>query len=302
MDCCNMLSWNVRGINKKNKQWAVLDVCMMNKIGIGALLETKIKGDRIKDVMNSNFTSWKFYSSSVLESRILLIWKAHLVMIDILKESDQLLHSRVCLLGRNLDYCLSIVYDDRLGGRPISVKEMEDARQWLALGEAVEMKTLGPAYTWSNKQDGGAHHYFLLIKQVDFRRSGVKPFQFSNMWASHAKFRETVLTIPLEGQGLVKLVGKLTRLKHVLKKFNWKSMGDVVYNYEESKTKFQQAQAALYSDPLNTSLLSKEREAQLDYSRHEKIYASFIRQKSKITWLHFGDENSSFFHASLKQR
>ncbi|XP_062094104.1 uncharacterized protein LOC133800158 [Humulus lupulus] len=199
MEFCNILSWNVRGMNKKNRQMAVLEVCRLNKIGIGALIETKTKGNKINDVMTSTFVGWNFYSSSILEGRILLIWKANLVKIDILQESDQLLHSRVRLLGRNHDFCLSIVYgsnnletrkllwsdlstvqrpikpwillgdfnvvfnmDDRLGGRPISVKEMEDAHQWLALGMATEMKTLGPAYTWSNKQDGGARIFSKL--------------------------------------------------------------------------------------------------------------------------------------------
>ncbi|XP_062093811.1 uncharacterized protein LOC133799837 [Humulus lupulus] len=345
MDCFNMLSWNVRGLNNKNKPQEILDFCRLNKIGLGALIETQIKGDRIRDIMNSSFPGWKFYSSSVLEGRIFLIWKAHLVKVDIIQENTQLLHCRVNFLGRNLEYCLSVVYgfnhlatrkllwpdlatvqrpvnpwiimgyfnvvfhvDDRLGGRPISVKEMEDVRQWLALGEATEMKTLGPNYTWSNKQDGGARifskldrvfsneswndifplavayaqwdmvfdHCYLLIKHMDFRRSGVKTFQFYNMWVAHEKFRETVLnswSTPLEGQGLFRLVGKLIRLKHVLKKFNWRSMGDVA-----------------------------EKEAQQDYFMHEKIYASFLRQKGKITWLRFGDENSSYFHASLKQR
>ncbi|XP_062085960.1 uncharacterized protein LOC133792069 [Humulus lupulus] len=236
-----------------------------------ALIETKLKGDRIRDFMNSFFDGWKFYSSSVVEGRIFLIWKAHLVKVEIIQENAQLLHCRVNMLGGNLAYCLSIVYvsnqletrkslwsdlatvqrlvkpwivmgdfndifhvDDHLYGRPISVKEMEDARQWLALGEATEMKTLGPNYNWSNKQDGGARifskldrvfsneswtdvfplvvayaqwdvvsdHCYLLIKQGYLCRLGVKPFRFYNMWAAHEKFRETVLHswyIPLEG-------------------------------------------------------------------------------------------------------
>ncbi|XP_062106102.1 uncharacterized protein LOC133817568 [Humulus lupulus] len=32
------------------------------------------------------------------------------------------------------------------------------------------------------------------------------------------------------------------------------------------------------------------------------MYESFLRQRSKITWLRFGDENTSYFHDSLKQR
>ncbi|XP_062093710.1 uncharacterized protein LOC133799723 [Humulus lupulus] len=297
-----------------------------NKVGLGALIETKLKGDRIRDLMNSSFAGWKFYSSSMVEGCILLIWKAHLMKIEIIQETTQLLHCRVTLIGVNLAYCLSVVYgsnqletrknlwldlanvqrsvtpwiimgdfnavfyaDDWLGGRSISVKEMEDARQWLALGEATEMKTLGPKYTWTNKQDGGSRffskldrvftndswidsfplavtyaqwdvvsdHCYLLIKQGDFRSLGVKPFRFFNMWAVHDKFREVVLhnwSIPFEGQGLFSLIGKLTRLNHVLKKFNWRTMGDVACNYEESKTKYQLAQNALCYDPLNADL------------------------------------------------
>ncbi|XP_062099916.1 uncharacterized protein LOC133805776 [Humulus lupulus] len=32
------------------------------------------------------------------------------------------------------------------------------------------------------------------------------------------------------------------------------------------------------------------------------MYESFLRQKRKINWLRFGDENTAYFHASLKQR
>ncbi|XP_062114106.1 uncharacterized protein LOC133825135 [Humulus lupulus] len=264
MDNNNTLSWNVRGLNSKNKQQVILDVCGNNKVGIGALIETKLKGDRIRDLMNSSFVGWKFYSSSVVEGCILLIWKAHMMKIEVIQETSQLLHCRVSLVGVNLTYFLSVVYgsnqletrkslwsnlanvqrpvtpwlimgdfnavfyvDDRLGGRSISVKEMEDARHWLALGEATEMKTLGPKYTWTNKQDGGARiyskmdrvfsndswfdsfplpvsyvqwdviydHCYLLIKQGDFHSRGVKPFQFFNMWAVHENSRKLFFII-----------------------------------------------------------------------------------------------------------
>ncbi|XP_062116534.1 uncharacterized protein LOC133830563 [Humulus lupulus] len=235
------------------------------------------------------------------------------------------------------DFNIVFYIDDRLGGRPISAKEMEDARQWQALSLVDEMKIMGPTYTWSNKQERGARifskldrvfkneewmhsfplaatisqwdvisdHNFILIKQVEVKRTGVKHFRFYNMWSTHAKFRETVIanwTKPLEGRGLDGLVWKLSRLKHVLKKFNWKSMGDVVRNYEERKFKFQQAQANLHNDPMNIQLHFVERVDQQEFSRQTKIYESFLRQKSKITWLRFGDEKSLFFHASLKKR
>ncbi|XP_062118568.1 uncharacterized protein LOC133832210 [Humulus lupulus] len=213
-----------------------------------------------------------------LERRIMLIWKAHLAQVDVIQENAQLLHCRI-IMG---DFNAAFNVNDRIGGRPISVKEMEDAQQWLALS-------------------------ILLIKHVEIQRMGVKPFCYYNMWSSHAQLRETMLdswSKPLctECSGLAKLVEKLVRLKHVLWRFNWRVMGDVGCNFGRSKYLFQQAQSTLYDYPSNISMISTKREAYLEFSRQEKIYESFLRQKSKITWLRFGDENSSYFHASFKKR
>ncbi|XP_062075666.1 uncharacterized protein LOC133779767 [Humulus lupulus] len=216
-------------------------------------------------------------------------------------ESDQFLHCRVRICSRNQDFCLTIVhvsnslearrnlwYDlanlhfpikpwiilgdfnavfdiaDRIGGRSISVKEMEDSRQWLALGLVDEMKIMRPTYTRSNNQEGGTRIFykldrvftnkawmdsfplastfsqwevildnsFILIKKIEVWRMGVKPFHFYNMWSSHDKLRETVLAswskpLLFEGRGLGNIVWKLTHLKHVLKNFNLRAMGDV---------------------------------------------------------------------------
>ncbi|XP_062075211.1 uncharacterized protein LOC133779240 [Humulus lupulus] len=361
MDSINIMSWNVRGMNKVNKQKSILDVCRLNKVGIGALLETKIRGDKLKEVMITMFNGWEFYSSKVVEGRIL--------------ESDQLLHYQVRLYNQNY-FCITFVYgsnnlemrrclwmdlehlswpskawmvlgdfnavfnpNDRMGGRPITVKEMEDARKWLDLGLVEEMKTMGPFFTWSNNQEGedcifskldrvfvneswldvhplasvgtqweiGSDHSMILIKQLPAIRVGVKPFHFYNMWAGHPQFREVVLTswnrpLRFPGRGLDHISWKLNRLKHTLKRFNWKIMGDISCNYERSKFEYQQAHSKCLADPSNRMLSIEDRETYLEFKRQEKVYASFMYQKSKIDWLRFGDSNSSFFHASIKRR
>ncbi|XP_062106372.1 uncharacterized protein LOC133817788 [Humulus lupulus] len=197
---------------------------------------------------------------------------------------------------------------DRLGGRPILGKEMEDAQNWLALGLVEEMKVdmflfASDFSHWEVVLD----HSTLLIKQVEVRNLGIQPFRYFHMWYSHPQFRDIVLgswTKPIcsGGDCLTRLAKKLIRLKHVLKRFNWRIMGDVGCQFEQSKSLFQQAHNALFADPSNASLVSAEREAYLEYRRQEKFFESFLRQKSKITWLRFGDDNTAYFHASLKKR
>ncbi|XP_062118800.1 uncharacterized protein LOC133832477 [Humulus lupulus] len=362
-------------MNKVNKQKTILDVCRLNKVGLGALLETKIRVVKLKEVMNTMFYGWEFYSSKVVEGRILVIWNAKMVQLEVLQESDQLLHYQVRLHNQNF-FCITFVYgsnnlemrrclwmdlehlsgpskawmvlgdfnatfnpNDRMGGRPITLKEMEDARKWLELGLVEEMKTMGPFFTWSNNQEGGAHifsklgrvfvneswlddhplasagtqweigsdHSMILIKQLPAIRVGVKPFRFYNMWISHPQFREVVLNnwnqpLRFSGRGLDQISWKLIRLKHTLKKFNWKIMGVVSCNYERSKLEYQQAHSKCLADLSNRVLSIEDRETYLEFKRHEKLYASYLYQKSKIDWSRFGDSNSSFFHASLKKR
>uniref|UniRef100_A0A803P6B1 Uncharacterized protein n=1 Tax=Cannabis sativa TaxID=3483 RepID=A0A803P6B1_CANSA len=43
-DNCNILRWNVRGLNSNKKQEAMINVCRIRRIGFGALLETKMRG------------------------------------------------------------------------------------------------------------------------------------------------------------------------------------------------------------------------------------------------------------------
>ncbi|XP_062085514.1 uncharacterized protein LOC133791609 [Humulus lupulus] len=186
------------------------------------------------------------------------------------------------------DFNAVFEFDDRVGGQPVMELEMEDARNWRANSLMTEMGRVGAHYTWSNKQV-----------------MGVKPFKFFNMWANHVDFRETVLnswSVQVTGTGLRGILQKLTRLKAILYQFNKLKVGDVTVQYSKAKEKFQQAQFKLQQDPLSPVFQQAEQDACLEFSHHSKMYESFLRQRSKNIWLRFGDENTSYFHASLKHR
>ncbi|XP_062094228.1 uncharacterized protein LOC133800288 [Humulus lupulus] len=197
---------------------------------------------------------------------------------------------------------------DRMGGKAISLKELEDARQWLDLDIVEEMKIMGSFYTCAIANwEVVSNHCAIVLKHIPVQNKGMHPFRFYNMWTSHPKFKTTILNSwnkPLKSEGcsLEQISKKLHRLKFKLKRFNWKVVGDIVKNYEESKNTYQQAKISLFSDLTNQALSVAERSSYLEFKKQEAAYASFLYQKSKIDWIRFGDENSAMFYASMKKR
>ncbi|XP_062074913.1 uncharacterized protein LOC133778918 [Humulus lupulus] len=95
---------------------------------------------------------------------------------------------------------------------------------------------------------------------------------------------------------------KLNRLKSVLIQFNKRKVGDVIDRYLEAKEKFQQPQYLLQQQPQSIELQQVEQVACSEFNHYSKMHDSFLRQRSKVTWLRFGDDNTSYFYATLKQR
>ncbi|XP_062100333.1 uncharacterized protein LOC133806223 [Humulus lupulus] len=220
--------------------------------------------------------------------------------------------------------------NDRVGGRIITAVELEDACNWRTLGLVDELRSIGSHFTWTNNQDNDdriyskldrvfkneewldlypqaealfnwdllSDHCYCIIKMGAANNSGLKPFRFFNMWTEHRSFKDTVLNSwnkPIKGRGLVRIVRKLSRLKSVLCKFNKLVVGDVAMHYNLAKEKFQNAQGLLQRNPHSTELQRAEALAGANLAYHSKAYDSFLRQKSKVDWLRFGDDNMAFF-------
>ncbi|KAF4359554.1 hypothetical protein F8388_003557 [Cannabis sativa] len=52
-------------IRRNFEDLQVNTLCKLNKVGIGTLLDTKIRGDKVDDMMKTNFCGWNFHSSSI---------------------------------------------------------------------------------------------------------------------------------------------------------------------------------------------------------------------------------------------
>ncbi|XP_062103395.1 uncharacterized protein LOC133814454 [Humulus lupulus] len=362
-------------MNKKEKQKAILDVCKENKVGFGALFETKVKNEKLQEVFVNNFHNWDYFSSSITAGRILVLWQAKFVKVEILLEDSQLVHCRVKVCGQQEVFYATVVYGsnsmgerkhlwdklasighlkhpwiifgdfnamfsfhDRNGGRQIVAKDFSDAQNWLALGQVDEFKCSGAHFTWSNKHEVGdriyskldrvfindywldifpkseacfkwdyiSDHSYCVIKSQEFNKVGFKPFRYFNHWMSYRSYKETVLNSWFSsldsGGGLSKIVQKLFRVKHVLKRFSREVVGDVVLDYKLAKEDFNIAQEALASNPSDILLQLAVTQKQENFSVMLNRYSSFLKQQSKIKWVNFSDENSRYFHAIMRKR
>ncbi|XP_062103545.1 uncharacterized protein LOC133814624 [Humulus lupulus] len=309
MDNCNILSWNVRGLNGSNKHSPVSDLCSSNKIGVGGILETKMKGNKISRLMELQFLNWDFHTSSVIEGRLLIVWRKLFVKVNIIEESNQFVHCLVKMAGVQQAFGVTFVYGfnsiegrrslweglqrptlmdkawlilgdfnapfsgkDRSGGKPISDLELVDSIRWLAGAHVEPLKSSTAMFRWEAISD---HCYCLVL----------------NSWRS-----------PLRATGIKAIFLKLLRLKHCLKTFNKDIIGDLKANYYKAKETYQEAQLQAQAYPHVFSYQEVERIAAEAFSVQERLYHSFLIQRSKITWLRQGDMNTSFFYAFLKKR
>ncbi|XP_062119661.1 uncharacterized protein LOC133834159 [Humulus lupulus] len=274
-------------MNKGNKQRDIHNLCRLNNIGFGALFETKVRHEKTTGIISNSFPNWDYYSSNMISFRILLIWQSKFVQVQILGEDTQkILWDKLAGLGHlNLpwivlgDFNAMFNYQDRNGGRPITAKEIFDAQNWLSLDQVDELRCAG--------------------------NIGIKPFRFFDCWMFHSMFKTVVLDSwnkATSKAGLACIILKLFRVKHVLKKFNKKDLGDISHSYQVAKESFNLAQGALANDPSNTMLQLTEQIKLQELIQARKRYASFLQQTSKITWLQFNDENSHYFHAIMKKR
>ncbi|XP_062109524.1 uncharacterized protein LOC133820993 [Humulus lupulus] len=187
-------NWNLRGLNGPKKQAAVLNICSKNKVGVGALLETKMRGSKVTEMMVNKFLNWDYYSSSITEGRILIIWRRVFVKVTVIEETSQYVHCKSRMASQKFPFSATFVYGhntleerkilwqslpknsadawvmlgdfnavftakDRNGGKPVSKAKLLDSSQWFASSHLDVLKQTGSFFTWTNNQDGHARIY-----------------------------------------------------------------------------------------------------------------------------------------------
>lgn len=85
-----------------------------------------------------------------------------------------------------------------------------------------------------------------------------------------------------------------------------KGMNKEMANYEQRLTQIRQrlecSQANLVHDPFNQLLIEQEKQTMHELEKWCTIEKRILRQKSRVTWIDYGDSNSKYFYAQLKIR
>ncbi|XP_062100318.1 uncharacterized protein LOC133806207 [Humulus lupulus] len=258
--------------------------------------------------MDSQFPHWDFHTSSIIEGRLLIIWRRLNVKITILEESTQAVHCLVRVMGVQQDFGVTFVYGfnsiegrrslwdglqrpshlvkswlylgdfnspfsgkDRIGGKPISNTELADSIKWLAGAHVEQLHNIGSYFTWTNNQDGAARIY----SKIDHALSNEKWFDLFSQ--STAIFRWEGISdhcsCLVRVQNSKKLGSKIFRFYNY-----WAEHHDfseprlkLLAHYNKAKDSYQDAQLQAQAHPHDLCYQEVERIAAGNFSAQQRL-------------------------------
>ncbi|XP_060969756.1 uncharacterized protein LOC133036984 [Cannabis sativa] len=148
-------------------------------------------------------------------------------------------------------------------------------------------------------------HSPILVTIYEDKSYGKKPFRYYNMWKMAPDYDKMVTQSWKEetrGSKMFSIVHKLRRLKVVLKQINRTGFSEIQKTEMMTKAMLAKVHGKLSQDLRNEELMQQEQIVRKKYAEISKAFASFMAQKTKISWAKFGDDNSHLFHDSLKLR
>ncbi|XP_062085454.1 uncharacterized protein LOC133791548 [Humulus lupulus] len=369
-----VISWNVRGLNKTNKQIKVKKLINNKKISLVGLLETRVRAQNMGALFLRIFRDWCFTSNSAWHNngRIIVAWDPTVFSMDIQFCTSQCIHCWIepknglkpfyctfvyafneevkravpwddlrrlrskspwVLLG---DFNATVNNEERIGER-VRTLHSEAFRECLLDCDLEDVHFNGFYFTWSNKQDqpdrivakldrvlgnstwmevfekasvcflpeGLFDHSPLVLSLSNLVVLGRKPFKYFNMWQRFSMYNEVVSEAwrgTVQGVPMFNVITKLKRVKVALKQMNNHHVGDVNPLYTHFISELERVQQAVHRELQNPQLVEEEKRVRIEHERITGIYLDFLRQKSRLLWLHQGDANTHLFHRSLKSK
>ncbi|XP_062080777.1 uncharacterized protein LOC133785572 [Humulus lupulus] len=335
-----ILSWNVRGINNKQKQKLVRHLINSQKVSLVGLLKTRVKARKLGSLYVNIFNGWCFTSNIAWHAggRIIVAWNPLNFTVIILRCTSQLMHLLVSTVdGKNRFYVTFVYAVNDTDGRKVLWRDLQDINTqeaWVVMGDFNEILTReerigkrvkysiatdfidyigncqledvkysGSFFTWSNKQQGDDR----ICSKIDRVLA-------NQTWLN--RFINAKAVFLFEGifdhtPAVLSVYPEILSGKKPFKYFRmWSSHPKYSESVKEvwqraiNGTKMFQVVAKLKALKGVLKELNKqgEVEARDKYIQVHNELNSFLQQKAKLSWIKDGDDNIAIFHTSIRER
>lgn len=107
-----LVTWNIRGLNKPHKQRELKLFMKENNIRILALLKHKIKKDLAGKVIQKVAPRWKYEGNYEMTEKggIWILWDCQYVECEVVSKTDQYIHSKVKIKSSGLQFSFVAIY------------------------------------------------------------------------------------------------------------------------------------------------------------------------------------------------
>ncbi|XP_058726479.1 uncharacterized protein LOC131597832 [Vicia villosa] len=214
--------------------------------------------------------------------------------------------------------------------------EMEEFNEFIDLLDLIDVPVVGGRFTWSNKEgnvrsrldrfllsDGLIDDWKIVGQKVgdmdisdhvpiwliaNDKNWGPKPFRVNNCWFENKDFKKFVEEawndVSVAGRQDFVMKEKLKLLKSKLRVWNIEKFGWIDLKIEEATAKINRRDH--YQDGsgqrVGGGLEDEIKKAKDDLWKHLSLKENLLRQKSRKKWIKEGDQNTKYFHHSIKDR
>ena len=188
----NIIIWNSRGSLKPNFQSYVGELAHNHNLAILVVMETKISGDRAKEIIDRLPFDRAIHSETIgYSGGLWLLWNSDRVEVSLISKTEWEIHATVKVCNSDLSWLFSTVYasprfeersilwnnhtalaelhgmawviagdfneplveNDNFGGRVVSVNRSLQFKEVLDKCNMVDLGFSGPRFTWSNGRE-----------------------------------------------------------------------------------------------------------------------------------------------------